>query len=348
MKRHSRCVGHLSPGRASFIAVVSGAVFSVLLVLVVVKFVGERAGTKGDGKSSPAQSVSAAGQAAEERSIEASRQKYRRELRFCEALRQFEGADLHCLGDFAAEHKDLFFCGEIPAASREDCVRRVAVAAGQGRLCDQVSQPDMKRDCYLDAAAVSGDEAPCEKILDKQLQKACLAIAKSDTAGCEAVTETASRTACFHRLAVRTRNPGLCESVRDRQMPESFQHQLFDCWKDAAAATGRPEDCDRIPHEGVHVNTSGWHAYNRCREKVELSRAGANCREGPADLTCRGKTAAAKNEFKLCQNLRSYTDMDLCALTFGFRKNDSSVCASIQEERLRTTCVEITGRTSTP
>jgi hypothetical protein len=60
------------------------------------------------------------------------------------------------------------------------------------------------------------------------------------------------------------------------------------------------------------------------------------------DLTCRGKTAAAKNDFSMCEKGRSYTDMDLCAYTFAFRKNQVSACASIREERLRTACTEIT------
>src|ERR1700738_5060877 len=114
MRRHFGRVGHPSSGKTSFVVVVSGAVLAVALCLVLVKFVRERTAAAGSGKSSAASGFSAAGQAAEERNIEASRQKYRRELRFCQALRQFEGADLTCLGDFAAEHKDLFFCGEIP------------------------------------------------------------------------------------------------------------------------------------------------------------------------------------------------------------------------------------------
>ena len=129
----------------------------------------------------------------------------------------------------------------------------------------------------------------------------------------------------------------------NRQLSDNFQLQLFDCWKDAAVATGRPSDCDRIPHEGVHVNTSGWHAFRACRDKIELVEAGANCRDGPVDLTCRGKTAAAKDNFKLCEKGRSYTDMDLCAFTFGFRKNEPSVCASIREQRMREACVGFTG-----
>jgi hypothetical protein len=335
-------------GKASFIVIVSGGVLAVLLVLVLVKLVGERAAAKDSGKSAAGSTFSAAGQAAEERDIEASRQKYRRELRFCEALRRYEGADVYCLGDFAAEHKDLFFCGEVPAAPRADCVRRVAVATGRGVLCDQGSPSVFELNCRLDAAAGSGDAAACEKMADPLQRKACIAVARSDAVGCEAIPEKTLRTACFHRVAVRARNPVLCEGVRDKQMPDIYQHELYDCWKDAAAATGRLEDCDRIPHEGVHVNTSGWNAYNQCRQKVELTRTGANCREGPVDLTCRGKTAAAKNDFKLCQNLRSYTDMDLCALTFGFRKNEASACASISEESLKKACVELTGSFPAP
>ena len=60
------------------------------------------------------------------------------------------------------------------------------------------------------------------------------------------------------------------------------------------------------------------------------------------------KTAAARNDIKLCQNLRSYTDMDLCALTFGFRKNDPSACSSISEERLKKACTELTGGPAAP
>ncbi len=124
-------------------------------------------------------------------------------------------------------------------------------------------------------------------------------------------------------------------------MPDSFQHELYDCWKDAAVAAGRLEDCDRIPHEGIHVNTSGWHYFQECRQKIDLRKAGADCREGPVDLTCRGKTAAAKNDFTMCEKGRSYTDMDLCVLTFSFRKNDGSKCSSIQDERLRAACVDM-------
>lgn len=330
-------------GKASFIVVVSLGVLAVLLVLVVVKLVGEGSGGKDSGKAASASGFSAADQAAEERAVEASRGKYRRQLRFCQALGLFEGADLNCLGDFAAEHKDIFFCGEIPAASRESCFDRVARASGEIRLCERVQQPDMQRSCYLGAAAVSGDAAGCEKIQDPQVRRACVAIAKSDASACEAVTETAARTACFHRLAVRARNPGLCENVRNRQMPDGYQGPLWECIKDAAVATGQRSDCDPIPHQGVHVNTVGWNVYRQCQDRVALGEAGAVCREGPVDLTCRGKTAAARNDVTLCQNLRSYTEMDLCAFTYAFRKNDASSCASIREERLKTPCVEIAG-----
>ena len=340
IRRQGRSIGSPSTGKASFIAVVSSVVLAVVLVLVLMKFLGERSGGKDSGAS--AAGFSAAGQATEERAVEASRRKYRRELRFCEALRHFEGADLKCLEDMAAERQDLFFCGEIPAASRQSCLHRVARATGNGRLCDGITQPEMQRDCYLDAAAEGGDVAACEKVADPHTRRACTALARGHTTLCEAVTDAAVRTACYHRMAVKLREPGLCDNVRNTQMPDSFQIALYDCWKDAAVATSRPEDCDRIPHEGVHVNTVGWNIYRQCRDKIEIRKAGAVCRDGPVDLTCRGKTAAAKGDFTMCQNLRSYTEMDICALTFGLRKNEASACASIQEERLRAACVEIT------
>src|SRR5262249_31599671 len=146
---------------------------------------------------------------------EVSRKKYRRELRFCQALSQFAGADANCLADFAAEHKDLFFCGEIPAASRESCIKRVAVASGVGRLCEGVRQPEMQRDCYLGAAA-AGDAAACSQLQDAGARKACQAVARGVGAGCADVNDTATRTACYERVAVKTGNPDLCENVRNK------------------------------------------------------------------------------------------------------------------------------------
>jgi len=334
-------------GKASFIAVVTGVVLALCLALVLAKFLGDRSRGNAEARSAAAAGL-AAEQAGQERAVQASRQTYRRELRFCEALRQFEGADINCLGDFAAEHGDLFFCGEVPAASRAGCVQRVAMATGQARLCDQITVPEWQRNCYFHAAAVTSDAASCDRIADVPARKACVAIAKGDASGCEGVTETAARHGCFRHLAVKTGKPDLCEGVRNLQMPDSFQVELYDCWKDVAVAALRPEDCDRIPHEGIHVNTMGWHTYRECRGKIEIRKAGAECREGPVDLTCRGKTAAAKNDFTMCEKFGSYTDMDLCALTFAFRKNDASACGKIQNERLKTACLEIAGSGAAP
>jgi hypothetical protein len=331
-----------SPGRASFIAVVTGAVLALCLALVVAKVLGDRSRGNADARSAAAAGL-AAEQARQEGAVEASRQKYRRELRFCEALRKFEGADIHCLGDFAAEHGDLFFCGEVPTASRPGCVQRVAMATGRAQLCDEISVPEWQRDCYFHAAAVTSDAGGCEKLADVPARKACVAIAKGDAAACEEVTETAARHGCYRHLAVKSGNAGLCEGVRNRQMPDSYQIDLSNCWRDAAVAALRPEDCDRIPHEGVHVNTVGWNTYRECRDRIEIRKAGAECREGPVDLTCRGKTAAARNDLTMCDKLRSYTDMDLCALTFAFRRNDGSACGKIQDGRLKQACLEITG-----
>ncbi len=169
---------HSSSGKASFIVVVSTVVLGAALVLVLVKFLTDRGRESAGRNAAVAASVraSAAAQASEEKAFEASRQKYGRELRFCQALGQFGGADLYCLEDFAVEHEDLFFCGEIPAASRASCLDRVARAAGQISLCERVPQPEMQRRCYLDAAAKSGDSAGCEKLQDAQMRKACLAL----------------------------------------------------------------------------------------------------------------------------------------------------------------------------
>lgn len=330
-------------GKASPVGIVSVAVLGISLALVAVKFFSDRGRESSQRDAAAAASVrgSKAAQAADERALEASRAKYRRELRFCEGLRSFGGAEGACLGDFAAEHRDTFFCAEIPADAREGCFQRVARASGDSRLCDAIRQPELQRNCYLDAAAESGAASPCARIADAQVRRACVAVAGSDAGGCDAVSETAARNACFRRVAMRRRDPSICDSVRNKQMPDGFQHELWDCWKDAAVATGRREDCDRIPHEGVHVNTSGWHAFRKCRERIELRLAGADCREGPVDLTCRGKTAAAKNDFSMCEKGRSYTDMDLCAFTFAFRRNQASACASIRDERLRTACAEV-------
>ena len=332
-----------SSGRASFIAVVSGTLIAVLLALVLVKFLGARSRRNAEARSATA-GERAARQARDERAAEASRQKYRRELRFCEALGQIEGADIRCLGDFAAEHADLFFCDEVPSGERPGCIQRVAMATGQARLCDGVSVPEWQLDCYFHAAAVTSDSAACEKIADVPARKACLAIAKGDPSACEDVTETRARHGCYRHLAVKTGNPSLCEGVRNKQLGDNFQTGLYECWREAAMATLRLADCDRIPHEGVHVNTLGWNTYRECREKVESRKAGAVCRDGPVDLTCRGKTAAAKNDFSMCEHLRSYTDMDLCALTFAFRKNDGSACGKIRDERFKTACLEVTGQ----
>lgn len=330
-----------SSGRASFIAVVSGTLVAILLVLVVVKFLGDRSRRNAEATSAAA-AASAANQVADERAVAAARQKYRRELRFCEALRQFEGADVRCLGDFAAEYGDRFFCGEVSAAARQDCIGRVAQATADVGLCDQVSAPELKRDCYF-RAAIAADPASCQMIGDVSARKACIAIAKSDASGCEDIAEPAARHACFHRLAVKTANPELCEDLRNRELGEVYQHALFACWKDVAVATRRLEDCDRIPHESVRINTSGWNAYRECRDKVGIRQSGAECRDGPVDLTCRGKTAAARNDRTVCEGLRSYTDMDLCALTFAFRKNDGFTCGKIRDERLKEACLDFTG-----
>jgi hypothetical protein len=331
-----------SSGRASWIVVVSGAVVFALLVLVVVKFLGDRRRANAEARSAEAAGL-AARQVREERAVEASRRAYGRELKFCEALRRYEGADIRCLEDLAAEHGDLFFCDEMPAASRPGCVERVARATGQARLCDQVAVPERQRDCYFRAAASSSDAAACQRLADVPARKACIAIARGDARGCEDVTEASARQGCYRHLAVKTKNPSLCEGVRNHQMPDGFQGPLYECWKETAGATLRLEDCDAIPHEGVHVDTLGWNVYRRCRERVELRRAGVECRDGPVDLTCRGKLAAARSDIKMCENLRSYTDMDLCALTFAFRRDDRSACGRIRDEGLKSACLEIAG-----
>ena len=298
----------------------------------------ENPGSRG---SSPAGEYAAAMQARDERAVEASRRTYRRELGFCDAMRFVEGADVACLTDFAAEHRDVFFCGEVPAASREGCFDRVARATGQGRLCDGIRQPEMQRDCYVDAAMRGGDSDACQTIADVPTRKACEAIARNDPAACEAVTEGPARFACFHRLAIRMRRPDLCEHLKDRLEGGSDRPRLYECWNDAAVATGQDEDCDRIPHEGVHVDTLGWNWWSTCRQRIATRAAGADCRDERTDLTCRGKVAAATGDFSKCQNLRSYTEMDICALTYSFRKIDASACASIRDERLRAACLEI-------
>ena len=330
-----------SSGRASFIAVVSGTLLAVLLVLVVVKFFSDRSRHNAEAGSAVAAAATARREA-DERDVAEARRKYRRELRFCEALRQFEGADARCLVDFAAEYGDRFFCGEVSAASRQDCIGRVARATGDVMMCDEVSTPELKRDCYLQAA-VGAEPASCEAISDVSARKACIAIAKSDASGCEDIAEPAARHGCFHRLAVKTANPDLCENLRNRELGEVYQHALFACWKDVAVATKRLEDCDRIPHQSVRINTSGWNAYRECRDKVGIRQSGAECRDGPVDLTCRGKMAAARNDRTMCEGLRSYTDMDLCALTFAFRKNDGFTCSKIRDERLKEACLDFVG-----
>ena len=332
-----------SPGKASFIAVVSAVVLGAAFVLVLVKFFTDKSGESASRDAAAAASVraSAASQAADEKALEASRAKYRRQLRFCEGLRVFEGANLGCLADFAAEHKDMFFCAELPAAARETCSQRVARATGDSRLCASITQPDLQRRCYLEAAAQSGDASACGPIPDAQVRNACLAVAASDPGRCDAVTETAARHACFRLVAVRKRDPSICDAVRNKQMSDSFQTELYECWKDAAIATGRADECDRIPHEGIRVNTFGFHTYQQCRERVAQRKAGAECREGPVDLTCRGKMAAAKGDFTMCEKLGNYATMDLCAYTFAYRTKQASACASIREERLKTACTEI-------
>ena len=320
--------------------VFGGLVLIGLLGWLAVRAIARRE-TRGPRGSSPAGEFAAAMQARDERAIEASRRKYRRELRFCEAMRFVEGADVACLADFAAEHRDVFFCEEVPAASREGCLNRVARATGEGRLCDAIRQPEMQRDCYLDAAMRGGDSEACQTIADVPTRKACEAIARNDAAACETVTEGPARFACFHRLAIRMRKPDLCENLKDRLEGGSYRPRLYECWNDAAVATGQEDECNRIPHEGVHVDTLGWNWWSTCRQRIATRAAGADCRDEKRDLTCRGKVAAATGDFSRCQNLRSYTEMDICALTYAFRKIDLSACASIREERLRAGCLEI-------
>lgn len=334
-----RAGGSRSGGPSPWLIV--GTLILLLLLVGVAVWLGAKPESTGSRGWSPAGEFAAATQAADERAVQASRQKYGREIRFCEALGLFEGADLACLADFAAEHKDVFFCGEIPAASREDCLHRVARAAGQGRLCDGIAQPEMRRDCFLDAAAKGGDAEACERLADVPTRRACEAVARQDPAGCEAVSESSARFACFHRLAVRMRKPDLCKNLEDRLEGMSSRPRLYECWNDAAVATGLPEECDRIPHEGIHVDTLGWNWWRTCRERTANRKAGADCRDERKDLTCLGKVAAASGDFAKCQNLRSYTEMDICALTFAFRKGDAAACASIREERLRAACLEI-------
>lgn len=329
-----------SAGKASFITVVSAAVVVVAAVLAAVKFFQDRAGSAGEKPASAEAALALATQASDERAVELARKKYRRELRYCEALGQFEGADLNCLADFAAEHKDLFFCSEIPAAWRESCVKRVAVASGAGKLCQGVRQPALQLECYLGAAA-TGDGSACGGLADPGARKACQAVARSDAAGCEAVNDAATRTACYERVAVRTGNPDLCENVRNKQLGDQFQPQLYECWRAVAASRVSPSDCDRIPHEGIHVNTLGWNVWRDCRNRVAQRKAGAECREGPADLTCYGKLAAAKGDLGMCGNTRSYTDGDICALTYALRRNDGSACGKISDGRLKTACADI-------
>lgn len=320
--------------------VLGSLVLVALLGWLAVRAIARRQGP-GPRGSSPSGEYAAAMQARDERAVEASRRTYRKELGFCEAMRFVEGADVACLTDFAAEHRDVFFCGEVPAASRENCFFRVARATGQGRLCDGIRQPEMQRDCYLDAAVRGGDADACQAIADVPTRKACAAIARNDPAACEAVTEGPARFACFHRLAIRMRRPDLCEHLKDRLEGGSDRPRLYECWNDAAVATGQDEDCDRIPHEGVHVDTLGWNWWSTCRQRIATRAAGADCRDERKDLTCRGKVAAATGDFSKCQNLRSYTDMDICALTYAFRKTDVSACASVRDDRLRAACLEI-------
>ncbi len=321
--------------------VLGSLVLVALLVWVAVRFIARRE-TPGPRGRSPAGEFAAAMQARDERAVEASRRKYRRELRFCDAMRFVEGADVACLADFAAEHRDVFFCGEVPAASRESCFYRVARATGarpalrrgfDSRRCRGIAT--WTRRCS------GGDSDACQTIADVPTRKACEAIARNDPAACEAVTEGPARFACFHRLAIRMRKPDLCEHLKDRLEGGSDRPRLYECWNDAAVATGQDEDCDRIPHEGVHVDTLGWNWWSTCRQRIATRAAGADCRDEKKDLTCRGKVAAATGDFSKCQNLRSYTEMDICALTYAFRKIDVSACASIREERLRAGCLEI-------
>ncbi len=287
---------------------------------------------------------------------------YRRELRLCEAFGEQQMPT--CLLALAVEKREPFLCSEIPEGSswRSECYRKVAALTGQSILCGRIGPPSIQARCYAAAAAVSRDAASCTPILaaDRERKKkesalpaievgstewnvdanykACVAVAQGNADGCEAInkaTDSDARRLCFQELALSKEDPALCA----RLQTEGSSIFVHDCIKEIGIRTAQATICEQIPSQSGAI---AFQYRRECSRSVDLfTRTGVKCEE--RDPLCSGRIAAVTHDLTVCRNLRSYTEIDNCLITYAYKAGDGAVCSEMRDSGHRSICQEVAG-----
>lgn len=153
----------------------------------------------------------------------------KRDLSMCAGLDESSAAYCKLLvidalsHDMASKYNDEKYCFDISdLATKEDCMRDLALKTRNMSLCSAISSESMRDKCFVMFVSGSGDWQICAEKVGQQL----------------------NRDICFRQLAVATKNAEICRQI-------SMESGSANCMLmvELALASSSSVDCSSLPEE---------------------------------------------------------------------------------------------------
>ncbi|MFH1404147.1 MAG: hypothetical protein ABIH11_07770 [Candidatus Altiarchaeota archaeon] len=246
----------------------------------------------------------------------------------------------------------------------DDCVRKVAKAAIDKRICDEYFKDDKenKAGCYKDVGGLSGDLDLCDQAgtmsgrdLDKWECYKNAGINNQQPAVCGRIGDADHKTSCYSALGVTMDNVDLChEAAKAKEgfMSDSCFKNLADknnnhalcqhienavsrdeCYLRVAEKTGNPEVCLGMTEEYGHYCTGKITGnYDECEYA------------GGYKTACVKEAAGKSGRADICDTLEGYSKYECYTLVAG-ETGDDKICDKL-DEGSRLSCLLGAGRKS--
>jgi hypothetical protein len=214
--------------------------------------------------------------------------------------------------------------GAVVAASKEQCLYKLALSSSNGSLCADLSGPD-STSCYFTLAEAQQNETLCTMILQNTSEAQCIdyvANATDHFAYCYKITGS-GKDSCLQSMALKDYNASLCNKLANFTNRSVCSSSI--AFGDALRLSNQSycnsvsPSTDSVITAGVLVDSG---AYNYSKVADNLS--------GYSTLLAFESSGIA------------FSSRDFCYLAYAAQYSNQSACSSITNVTLETSCAVIT------
>lgn len=211
-----------------------------------------------------------------------------------------------CLGEMARYQKDPAVCDLVEKGYYKDvCIEKAAIAKGDPKLCE--STVASRNNCIKGVAVKLMDRSYCDDVTDKDIKNACLldvALARGDSQNCRDIADAYTRRMCFDGFAEKFVAVQYCdeaETLRDS------------CVTRIALRKGSTTDCLKL--------TTGLHdcVFALAEDKDDASLCEAIPSVGTRDK-CVHNVAVSKHDTAVCKSIRDAALKGRCIDSTGLNE----------------------------